>query len=81
MLIGVLLSLLLVPEQNGSKDLVQQISASGRCATVGEAPDQRVARPAVLAPGAPPVLTFRIYEGNLHKRFENSDLMLDDAGH
>ena len=81
MLIGVLLSSLLIPDQKAVKDVLQQVSTSGRSVTVGERPDERVAPPAVLAPGAPPVLAFRIYEGNLHKRFEKNDLMLDDAGH
>lgn len=54
---------------------------SGRCADVGETADLRVSPPAMIAPGAPPVLSFRYYEGKEHQRFGNSDLMLDDAGH
>jgi hypothetical protein len=34
-----------------------------------------------LAPGPPPLVSFRYYEGKLHQRFGNSELMLDDAGH
>jgi hypothetical protein len=65
--------LLLVP--------VEQISDAGRCAEVGETPDARVTSQATIAPGPPPLLSFRYYEGKAHGRFGNSDLMLDDAGH
>lgn len=60
---------------------VQIEVASSRCVTVAETPDSRVEPPPQLAPGQPPILTFRYYEGQLHHRFGNSDLMLDDAGH
>ena len=58
------------------------------------APDERVASKPILnlhlaenrgliyiAPGAPPALSFRYYEGKLHHRFGNAELLLDDAGH
>ena len=61
--------------------LIQQISDSGRCADIAESPDSRVAPPRAVPPGAPPLLSFRYYEGALHHRFGNSELMLDDAGH
>jgi hypothetical protein len=60
---------------------VEQIADSGRCAAVGESPDSRVAPPAAIAPGPPPLLSFRYYQGKLHHRYGNADLMLDDAGH
>ncbi len=81
MLIGILLSFLSTPPQNQPSDLVHQIAASGRCASLAELPDQRVGPPTGVAPGTPPVLAFRYYEGKLHKRYDNIDLMLDDAGH
>jgi hypothetical protein len=59
----------------------QQGLAAARCVEVSHSPDERVARPEGIAPGAPPVLSFRYYEGQLHRRYSNSDLMLDDAGH
>lgn len=61
--------------------LVEQVADSGRCVALGETPDARVAPQPMIAPGAPPVLSFRYYEGKEHHRFGNSDLMLDDAGH
>jgi hypothetical protein len=60
---------------------IQRISDSGRCADLGESPRERIAAPPAIAPGPPPLLSFRFYEGKLHHRFGNADLMLDDAGH
>lgn len=76
---------LLAASQNtsaGSEQvLVRQIAESGRCVDVGETPDARVLPRRMVPPGPPPLLSFRYYEGKLHHRFTNSDLMLDDAGH
>jgi hypothetical protein len=55
--------------------------AAARCLQVGESADARVAPAAAIAPGAPPLLSFRYYEGKARHRFANSDVMLDDAGH
>jgi hypothetical protein len=60
---------------------IDQIAASGRCATLGENPDLRVSPAKLIAPGQPPILSFRFYEGKAHHRFGNSELLLDDAGH
>jgi len=60
---------------------IKEISESGRCADLSQDPDNRVLPMPAVAPGPPPVLSFRYYEGKLHHRFENADLMLDDAGH
>ncbi len=76
MKIALLLLLLLTPEP-----LVQQIADSGRCADLVETPDQRVSTKPMIAPGPPPLISFRYYEGKLHHRFGNAELMLDDAGH
>jgi hypothetical protein len=61
--------------------MMQQVVDSGRAMTVGETPDGRVSPARQIAPGAPPLLSFRYYEGKKHQRFNNTDLMLDDAGH
>jgi hypothetical protein len=61
--------------------LIKEVAESGRCADLSQDPDARVSPPSMVAPGPPPVLSFRYYEGKLHHRFENTDLMLDDAGH
>jgi hypothetical protein len=61
--------------------LVKEIADSGRCTDLSQDPDSRVSPPPRIAPGPPPAVSFRYYEGKLHHRFENADLMLDDAGH
>ena len=61
--------------------LFDQIANSGRCVTLAESPDARVNPAPFIAPGPPPVLSFRYYEGKMHHRFGDVDLMLDDAGH
>jgi hypothetical protein len=61
--------------------LVMQIAASGRMATIGQSPSQRIAALPRLAPGQPPLLSFRYFEGKDRRRFSGLDLVLDDAGH
>lgn len=76
MRIAWLLLLFLVPEP-----VIQKIADSGRCADLAETPDSRVTPHARIAPGPPPLLSFRYYQGKTHHRFGNAELMLDDAGH
>ena len=52
-----------------------------RIVSAGDSPDWRVGPGMRIAPGPPPLVSFRYYEGKLHQRFGNSELMLDDAGH
>jgi hypothetical protein len=61
--------------------VLDSIVASGRCLTVAETPSERVNPRPTIAPGLPPLLSFRYYEGSEHHRFSQSDLVLDDAGH
>ncbi len=61
--------------------LIAEISASGRCVSAEESADARVKERPKIAPGAPPLLSFRYYEGAQHHKFGNADLLLDDAGH
>jgi hypothetical protein len=56
-------------------------AASARCVTMAESDSARVAPRRLIAPGPPPILTFRYYEGRMHHRYGNLDLVLDDAGH
>jgi hypothetical protein len=66
----------------GSVDVsIKQIADSGRCVELAESPDTRVATKPEFPPGQPPLLSFRFYEGKLHHRYGNSELLLDDAGH
>ena len=64
-----------------SATIVEKIDRSGRCATIGKTPEQRLTKQPAIAPGAPPVLSFKLYEDAKHHRFGNVDVMLDDAGH
>lgn len=77
MRIAILGLLFLLPEQT----IIDQVSESGRCAELSQTPDALVVPPEMIAPGPPPLLSFRYYEGKLHHRFGNAELMLDDAGH
>jgi len=61
--------------------LVQSVAESGRCVSLAETPSQRVSTKPQIAPGLPPLLSFRYYEGRMHHRYGNADLVLDDAGH
>ncbi len=67
------------PQTSGAA--MDAIIASGRCASLPETPSQRVAPLREIAPGAPPLLSFRYYEGAQRRRFGNIDVVLDDAGH
>jgi hypothetical protein len=69
------------PDLPSEQLLIKQVAGSGRCADLSEDPDARVAPTPMIAPGPPPLLSFRYYEGKLHHRFGNAELMLDDAGH
>jgi hypothetical protein len=74
----------LAPSQTGSdseQQLIKEIAGSGRCADLSQAPDTRVSPPQMVVPGPPPLLSFRYYEEKRHHGFDNTDLMLDDAGH
>ena len=59
----------------------QSDAVSARCVTLAESPSARVAPLRLIAPGPPPFLSFRYYEGRMHHRYGNLDLVLDDAGH
>jgi hypothetical protein len=68
-------------ESQPKDEAVKAIDASGRCSTVAESPDERVAAAKQIAPGKPPVLSFRLYEAKTHRGSSSNGLMLDDAGH
>ena len=61
--------------------LTAEVAVSGQVLEIGKTPSDRVATPALIAPGAPPLLAFRYYEAQQRHRVSNSELMLDDAGH
>ena len=61
--------------------LLLQIADSGRAVSIAESPSQRIAKLPPLAPGQPPIVSFRYFEGKDRQRFSGLDLVLDDAGH
>jgi hypothetical protein len=61
--------------------LIAAIALSGRVVNMSESPSERLAPPALIAPGAPPVLSFRYFDASDRGRFGNLGLMTDDAGH
>jgi hypothetical protein len=80
--LGFVLLVLLSTESLSSleESSIQQAAESGR-ALLPDAPDVRLSPAPSIAPGQPPLLSFRYYEGKSHHRFGNAELMLDDAGH
>jgi hypothetical protein len=79
MLLSVLLWLLAADPRTAQ--LLEDVKRSGRVVELAVAPSERLAPPLPLAPGAPPLVGFRLLEGRLRHRFGDLDLMLDDAGH
>ena len=61
--------------------LVEQITLSGQAVELATPPSERLAPPGLIAPGAPPLLGFKVMEGKLRHRFGDLDLVMDDAGH
>jgi hypothetical protein len=61
--------------------LIEALAASGRVVDISEPPSERLSPPRLLAPGAPPVLSFRYFDASDRGRFGNLGLMTDDAGH
>ncbi len=61
--------------------LTKEIAASGQVVELAVTPSERVSPRVEIAPGQPPLLSFRYYEGQERHRFSNTELMLDDAGH
>jgi hypothetical protein len=64
-----------------AKKLFDLVTLSGRAISVAEAPSDRVSTIPLIAPGAPPLLSFRYFDGKQRHRFGKLDLVMDDAGH
>jgi hypothetical protein len=60
---------------------VPSLEESGRIVGLADSPSERLAPLALIAPGAPPVLSFRYFDASDRGRFGNLGLMTDDAGH
>lgn len=77
----ILICFMLASSGNTLDRLTKEVAAAGRVVEIATPPSERIAPPALIAPGPPPLLSFRYYEGQGRHRFSNSELMLDDAGH
>ena len=60
--------------------LIEEVPVSGQVVEIATPPSSRLSAPRI-APGAPPLLGFRVMEGKLRHRFGDLDLVMDDAGH
>jgi hypothetical protein len=78
------LLLLLALQQGPSEPLwrqvVEALDKSGRGVEIVVPAEERLRAP-LLAPGAPPLLSFRFFEGRERHRFGELGLVMDDAGH
>ena len=61
--------------------LFAHIAVSSRVLQIAENSSERISKLPALAPGAPPLLSFRYFDGKQRHRFGNLDLVMDDAGH
>jgi hypothetical protein len=61
--------------------ILELLALSGRVVDSSESPSARLSPPVLIAPGAPPVLSFRYFDATDRGRFGNLGLMTDDAGH
>ena len=77
----VLICFMLASSGGNLDRLTKEIAVSGQVVELATPPSERVDPPAEIAPGPPPLLSFRYYEGQQRHRFSNAELMLDDAGH
>jgi hypothetical protein len=68
-------------EETLIQELTTLVSVSGRALSVAESPSERVSTSFQVAPGAPPLLSFRYFEGKQRHRYGKLDLVMDDAGH
>lgn len=60
---------------------IELLAWPDRVVGIGESPSERLSPPRLIAPGAPPVLSFRTFDAIDRGRFGNLGLMTDDAGH
>jgi hypothetical protein len=66
---------------NQSDLLIKQVAASGRVLELAISPSERLSSVPQIAPGAPPLLSFRFFDGKDRHCFGELDLVIDDAGH
>lgn len=63
------------------RQLIEEIARSGRVPDLGDAKERLADPRKLVAPGAPPLLSFRYFDGADRHRFGKLDVIMDDAGH
>ena len=63
------------------REEIQAIARSSRVLEIGEDRARMIDPRTQIAPGAPPLLSFRYFQGADRHRFGKLDVILDDAGH
>ena len=87
MILATLISMLLMlpnPSAEQEKAItatIDRITRSARVSQIGQARDNLEDPRQLVAPGAPPIVSFRYFAGAERHRFGNLDLVIDDAGH
>ena len=79
-MIPVLFFFFLAANDDAAK-LTRAVAESGRVLEIGVTPSERATPPPQVAPGQPPLVRFRYFEGQMRHQFGNLDLVTDDAGH
>jgi hypothetical protein len=63
------------------RETIARVAHTARVQQIGS-DTEKVSDPTrSVAPGAPPLLSFRYFAGSERHRFGNLDLVIDDAGH
>ena len=76
-----LLFFLFLQANDNAATLTREVAESGRVLEIGVTPSERATPPLQIAPGQPPLVRLRYFEGQMRHRFGNMDLVADDAGH
>lgn len=63
------------------RQLIGDIACSGRVMESGNTRERLADPRKQIAPGAPPLLSFRYFDGADRHRFGKLDVIMDDAGH
>lgn len=79
-LLLLLLALQEAPTDPLWRKVMEALDRSGRGVEIVATVEERLSPP-LLAPGAPPLLSFRFFEGRERHRFGELGLVMDDAGH
>ncbi len=83
---AILLLFFLAPDDSAAREArireqIEAIARSSRVLEMGESHSKIEDPRKQIAPGAPPLLSFRYFLGADRHRFGKLDVMLDDAGH